>query len=47
MHICISRRGGSKRARVRGAGGKDDEDGDENSEKTRQKESGVTRVEVE
>jgi len=32
---------------VRGAEGRNDEDGDENGEKTRQKVSGVTRVEVE
>lgn len=33
-------------AREGKAGGRGDEDGDENGEKTRQKVSGVTRVEV-
>lgn len=46
MHVCISRRAIGVSAREGKAGGRGDEDGDENGEKTRQKVSGVTRVEV-
>lgn len=46
VHVCISRRAIGVSAREGKAGGRGDEDGDENGEKTRQKVSGVTRVEV-